>query len=188
LPPNRQRKDEIMTLRISALVLLGLAICTPQAFLVAQDSAETKVELQVVKYKDLASAVRAQRGKVVVIDLWADWCIPCKQAFPHLVALHKRYAKDGLVCMSVGLMGDLAEIKDKDKLLTFLQKQQATFPNFFLEEEVNLWQEKFGINGPPTIFVFNRQGQWLRFDSNDPNKQYDEHDVEKAVQGFLAAK
>lgn len=171
-------------LLVGSLLVLALLGVTP-----AQETTTPQIELQVVRYQELCAAVRAQRGKVVVVDLWADWCIPCKQAFPHLVELHRRYAKDGLVCMSVGLMIDRQEIKDKDKLLAFLQKQQATFPNFFLDEETNLWQEKFDINGPPAIFVFNRENKRAaKFDHNDPNRSWDHHDVEKIVKQLLQAR
>ncbi|MBL8798438.1 MAG: redoxin domain-containing protein [Planctomycetia bacterium] len=147
-----------------------------------QQPAAAPVELQVVKYGELCKAVRAQKGKVVVVDLWADWCIPCKMAFPHLVELHKRYAKDGLVCMSISL----DEAKDKQKPLAFLQKQNALFPNFLLDEEVSLWQEKFDINGPPAIFVFNRDNRRARkFDGNDPRIVYTHEDVEKLVKELL---
>lgn len=177
------------SLALQAFLVMSLVASRLPAAAQTKDQGTAKVELQIVKYKDLCAAVRAQRGKVVVVDLWADWCIPCKMAFPHLVQLHQRYAKDGLVCISVALMGDLQEVKDKDKVLAFLQKQQATFPNFFLEEEPALWQEKFDINGPPAIFVFNRDNKRAaKFDHNDPNRQYDEHDVEKVVKELLAAK
>lgn len=120
-----------------------------------------------------------------MVDLWADWCIPCKQAFPHLVELHKHYAKDGLVCVSVSL----DKVKDKDKALAFLQKMDARFPNYLLDEEFAFWQEKFDINGPPALFVFNRDNRLARkFDNNDPDKRYTHEDVEKLVQELLLKK
>jgi thiol-disulfide isomerase/thioredoxin len=172
-------------LRATVPVVLLLVLF---ANLSAQEAPAAKVELQVVKYKDLGAAIRNLRGKVVVVDLWADWCLPCKQAFPHHVELHKRYAKDGLVCVSVALMLELDEIKSKEKVLGFLRDQNANFPNYFLEEEPGVWGDNFKINGPPAHFVFNRQGKYVKFDHNDPNVNYDHSDIEKVVKEFLAAK
>jgi thiol-disulfide isomerase/thioredoxin len=55
-----------------------------------------EVQLQIVKRKGLDEELKKLRGQVVVLDVWADFCRPCKQEFPHLVALHKKYAGKGL--------------------------------------------------------------------------------------------
>src|SRR3954469_11639498 len=86
------------------------------------------VAVQVVKYDGLSALVKQHRGKVVVVDFWADYCVPCKREFPNLVKLHQQYAKDGLVAVSVSL-DELSEEGAKDKVMKFLQKQQATMTN-----------------------------------------------------------
>jgi thiol-disulfide isomerase/thioredoxin len=148
-----------------------------------------KVELKTVKYADLVKAVRDQRGKVVVIDLWGDFCLPCKREFHHLVELHRQYADKGLVCMSVAL--DLPADKDKPEpppgVRTFLQKQKAVFANYWLNEEPKVWQERWHIQGPPAVFVFDREGRRAgKFDSENPDKPLDYEDVKKLVHQLLA--
>ena len=53
------------------------------------------VALAAVDYDGLGKAIRGLRGKVVVVDIWATWCPPCKREFPELVKLHDKYAADG---------------------------------------------------------------------------------------------
>ncbi|HEX4590281.1 MAG TPA: TlpA disulfide reductase family protein [Gemmataceae bacterium] len=116
------------------------------------------VTVQVVKYDGLSALVKQHRGKVVVVDFWADYCIPCKREFPNLVKLHQQYAKDGLVAVSVSL-DELSEDGAKDKVMKFLQKQQATMTNLILDEKPAVWQAKLKIDGPPLVMVFNRNGE-----------------------------
>jgi len=100
------------------------------------------------------------------------------------VQLHQRDAKDGLVCMSVSV--DPAG--KRDDALKFLQKQPATFANYWLDEKDTFWQDKLDINGPPAFFVFDRQGKRAaKFTSDDPDKPFKFADVEKVVEQLLKA-
>jgi len=147
------------------------------------------VELKTVKYGELVKAVREQRGKVVVIDVWADFCTPCKREFHNLVELHQQHGSKGLVCMSVAL--DPAE-DDKEGtpppgVKKFLVTQKADFANFWLDESPKVWQERWHIQGPPAVFVFDRQGRRAaRFDSEDPDKPLKYENVKKLIADLLS--
>ena len=47
----------------------------------------------------------------------------------------------------------------KDKVLKFLQKQQATTTNLILDEKPDVWQAKLKIDGPPLVIVFDKDGK-----------------------------
>src|SRR2546423_874004 len=87
-------------------------------------------ELTDVTAEGLDQAVQARKGSVVVVDFWATWCGPCVERFPHLVALHKKYADHGLVCVSASI--DKAE--KRDDVRQFLARHGATFPNYLLTD------------------------------------------------------
>ena len=147
------------------------------------------VEVRAIKYRDLVQAVRSQRGKVVVIDVWADFCTPCKKEFHNLVEMHQRDGTKGLVCMSVAVDPP----KDKKApapppgTLAFLIRQKAAFANYWLNEDAKVWTERWGITGPPAVFVFDRQGRRAaKFDREDPDKSWEYDDVKKLVQKLLA--
>ena len=96
----------------------------------AEPKAVGPVELKETTIVDLDKAVAANKGKVVVIDLWFLGCAPCVKKFPQLVNHHKAMGKDGLVCMSLNVEPE--ELKKQDKVLEFLKKQEADFPNFIV--------------------------------------------------------
>jgi thiol-disulfide isomerase/thioredoxin len=136
----------LIALTAVALSCLGLAAQDPQ------------VQLATVNYDKLTEMVKLQKGKVVVVDFWADFCVPCKREFPNLVKMHQKYAADGLVAMSVAL-DDPTDEKAKARVVKFLQARQATFTNILLDEKPEVWQKQLDIDGPPCVYVFARSGQ-----------------------------
>ena len=136
------------------------------------------VTVKVVRYDGLTDLVKQHRGKVVVIDFWADYCVPCKREFPKLVALHEKHAKAGLVAVSVSL-DELSEDGAKDKVVKFLEQQRATMTNLILDEKPEVWQAKLKIDGPPLVMVFNKNGEL--------EQKFVDKDVDYAAIGKLVA-
>lgn len=148
----------------------------------------SNVQLKTIQYTDLVKAVRAERGKVIVVDLWGDFCLPCKREFPNLVELHQQYAGKGLVCMSVAVDAptDPKTPAPPPGALRFLTKQKAVFANYWLHEDGKLWTDRFGIDGVPAVFVFDRQGRRAAKFTNDKGQHFDYTDVRKVVEKLLA--
>jgi thiol-disulfide isomerase/thioredoxin len=151
---------------------------------VAAKPNDAPIQIQSVKYDQLKEALKAQKGKIVVVDVWGTFCIPCMKEFPHLVELHQEHAKDGVVCMSVSVDDPTPE--KKAKALEFLTKKGATFQNFLLDEDSEVWQKNWKVNGVPIVFVFNRDGsQAMMFNSEDPDKPFTYKDVKAKVEELL---
>ena len=49
----------------------------------------------------LARSLADDRGKVIVLNLWATWCPPCREEMPTLERLQERYGKEGVVVIAV---------------------------------------------------------------------------------------
>ena len=95
----------------NGLVLVALLIgCSPGGPESATDSAaeaqatptgtasELSVELVDVTVEEWREQLATLGGEIVVVDLWATWCIPCIERFPHMVELYHRY-RDGEVAV-----------------------------------------------------------------------------------------
>jgi glutathione peroxidase-family protein len=106
--------------------------------------------------------------------------LTCKKEFPHLVEMQKKYAKDGVVAVSVSL-DDLSDKEVRGRIETFLKAQHATFTNLILDEDVEAWQKKLGIDGMPAAFIYNRDGKVVKKFKDE----YTYEDVEKVVQELL---
>jgi thiol-disulfide isomerase/thioredoxin len=168
---------------VSLMVVVPLALAGTENGSVLP--APASVDLKIVKYGQLVEAVRALRGKVVVVDVWATYCLPCKQEFPNLVRLYHDHAKDGLACLSVSV----DEPARRDGALTFLRAKGAAFSNFLLDETGATWQGRWGINSIPVVFVFDRDGKRAaKFHSDDPDHSFTYADVRKLVERLLVSR
>lgn len=137
-------------------------------------SAETaKVEMKSVKPGELLKAIEGHKGKVVVVDVWASFCAPCKREFPHFTKLHAAYAADGVVCLSLSV----DEADDSGKALRFLQDQKATMTNYHLDDAKGELAESWGIESIPMVMVYGRDGKRAARFSNDVKEFTYEADV-----------
>ena len=94
--------------------------------------------------------LQAFRGRVVYLDFWASWCVPCRQSFPWMQALETHYQKQGLTVVAVNL--DLNR-SDADR---FLGKFQPTFDIRFDPHGESA--ERFKVQGMPTSAIIDRHG------------------------------
>jgi thiol-disulfide isomerase/thioredoxin len=97
------------------------------------------------------------RDKVLVLDLYATWCMPCRESIPHLVDLQKRYGPDGLAIVGLNVGGP----DDRVAVPAFAREFRITYTLGFPERELSdlLLSDSDAI---PQTFVFNRQGQLTR--------------------------
>jgi thiol-disulfide isomerase/thioredoxin len=142
---------------VTAVLLLGAA------GLRADDGpAANGVDLHVVNYKGLSDIIDRSKGKVVVVDFWSTTCLPCQREFPNLVRMHQEYARDGLVAVSVSLEENPLDTETRQKALAFLRRKNATLTNVMLNESTEVWQQKFDQATVPFVYVFNREGKWVK--------------------------
>jgi len=143
---------------------------------------EQAVELQILDWEAARGLVDQHKGKVVVLDLWATYCPPCVEEFPHLVKLHQEQ-KDKVACISVS--ADFDGTTDspeshREKVLKFLTEQKATFQNVLLSTDTeSLFGKKIPHESIPVVMVFNQKGE-LAGEFPDP-KNPDEFTYEKHV-------
>jgi thiol-disulfide isomerase/thioredoxin len=188
-----------LRLQLSAIAAcaFALALTCVDGSLYASDEAakaagdsEKAATLEPVKYEEFVRRIAANKSaKFTLVDCWATWCGPCKDAFPHVVAMHKKYSGKGLsvISMSFDDPTNKAHVADAKK---FLAEKKAVFTNFLLDEEMLETRfEKFDLISIPAAFLFGPDGKLLkRFTGDDPNNQFTYDDVEKAVVALLDGK
>jgi thiol-disulfide isomerase/thioredoxin len=96
--------------------------------------------------------------KVVIVDFWATWCVPCRREIPGFIELQSKYKDRGLVI--VGLSFD----RDKDIHDRWIKANQLNYLSIFAQTEegkteVAKFEKLIGqIEGFPTTLVINKDG------------------------------
>jgi cytochrome c biogenesis protein CcmG, thiol:disulfide interchange protein DsbE len=89
-------------------------------------------------------------GAVTLIDFWASWCGPCRQAFRHLDQLYRTYEGDGLVMLGVSIDEDPKAAK------RFWAAARPKFPVAW--DAAGGIRERFSVTQLPTTMLFDDQG------------------------------
>ena len=79
-----------------------------------------------VDAKGLAQRVAKERGRVVLVNFWATWCAPCREEFPELSRLQRKYGSRGLQVLGVST-DPASQMPGVEK---FLADQKPRFPNY----------------------------------------------------------
>ena len=91
-------------------------------------------------------------GKVVLIDFWATWCGPCRNALPHIRQIAKKFDGQPLIVLSISLD------KDADKWRTFVKENQMTWLQYRDGSFDGPVAKLFGVNAIPATFSIDADG------------------------------
>jgi thiol-disulfide isomerase/thioredoxin len=115
-------------------------------------------------------------GRVVWVDFWASWCVPCRRSFPWLNSMHRRYGSDGLQIIAVNL--------DKDRALAdrFLAEVPAEFALRF--DPAGELAKHFGVQAMPSSYLIDAEGNVLA--THAGFRTADTADYEQAIETALS--
>ncbi len=107
---------------------------------------------------DLPDSTVAQKlsdlkGKVVYVDFWASWCGPCKQSFPWMNEMQRKYGSKGLQIVAINVDAKRA---DADK---FLAQNSTAFALAFDSKGES--PRRFGVKAMPTSALIGADGKVL---------------------------
>lgn len=98
-------------------------------------------------------SLQQYRGKVVFLNFWATWCIPCREEMPALEQLHQKYQSEGLAVLGIDHKESAEQVK------TFFQKHALSFLSL-LDQQGAVFRD-YLVAGMPTTYLIGRDGQLL---------------------------
>lgn len=96
----------------------------------------------------------AYRGRPVILNFWASWCVPCRREMPALQATAARYADEGLLLLGMNqtYLDDLAAAR------AFVEELGLTFPNS-RDLSGAVGRDAYQVVGIPTTVFIDREGE-----------------------------
>ncbi|SMO32477.1 TlpA disulfide reductase family protein [Fodinibius sediminis] len=120
----------------------------------AQNQAEAK-DFKVQLVNGESFELSAQKGKVVLLNIWATWCAPCHEETPEFVDLYTQYRQQGLEILGVSI-----DKQGPSVVKPFMEKYEVNYPVVIDDGTI---MDKYGPTmGIPTTYIIGKEGQ-LRF-------------------------
>jgi len=162
---NAQRTNHLMNKPLIATMLI-LVLCAPLATLQAElPSPELSHELTRLEPPVTAPGFSLTdmdgeqhtlddyRGKVIMLNLWATWCPPCRREIPSMESIFQDLGDKGFVVLAVN------QFETPDHVFAYMG-QLSVYPTFpILFDQDSKVAELYGVKGLPTTLLINRQGQ-----------------------------
>ena len=99
-------------------------------------------------------------AKLVLLDLWASWCAPCRRASMEMMPLYEQYRSRGFMVIGVA-----RESESTEAMEAAIRKDGYTWPQLVeLDDRANIWSQYGCVNAAGRRILFNDEGEILAFD------------------------
>jgi peroxiredoxin len=154
------RKD-VSTIRVDRLQVLTLSLAERAAAnLVGQT-----IDLTLKDLSGVEQSLQSLRGRVVVLNFWATYCVPCRTEMPDLAAVQNEFAALGV--QVIGVSTD--DVADRAKVLQFVRETKVNFPIWIGGSAEHMVRFGLGTALPGTV-VLDREGKVAKIISGVVNQ------------------
>ena len=109
-------------------------------------------ELTLTDIQGVARSLADYRGQVVLVNLWATWCPPCREEMPAIEKMYTEYKDEGFVVLAI----DMTYQDDVTAVQPFVEKYGLSFP--VLLDETGTVGKAYQLKSLPSSYFINRDG------------------------------
>lgn len=137
---NKQKFKYICIAFLFALTLLAVS---------ANSHADDTVKK--IKISELKSVLESNKGKVVILDLWATWCPPCRKEIPGFINLYNKYKGNGVEIIGIAFDENGTEV-----VPSFIKKMGINYPVYL---DVGDIAQSYDLQAYPTTIIYGKNGK-----------------------------
>jgi thiol-disulfide isomerase/thioredoxin len=168
-----QKKKDASAIRVDTLEVLAASIAEREAASVLGQ----EVDLILKDPFGAEQRLSSFKGRIVVLNFWATYCVPCRKEMPDLAAIQNEYAALGV--QVIGASTDEAE--DRAKVLQFVKETKINFPIWMGATTPDMMRFGLGAALPGTVII-GRDGHVVKIISGVVNQA----DLKKQIDLMLA--
>jgi thiol-disulfide isomerase/thioredoxin len=169
-----KKKKNMGVFRVDALEVLSRSLAEQEAANVITQ----QVDLTLKDPFGTPQSLSSLKGRIVILNFWATYCIPCRKEMPDLAAIQNEYAAVGV--QVVGASTD--EVEDRAKVLQFVKETKVNFPIWMGATVADMI--RFGLGGAlPGTVVIGRDGRIAKVISG----VVDQAELKKQIDAMLAS-
>ncbi len=159
----------LFSLVLLAVLLIGCSGKKIEGVKIGEQARDFSLPDQTGKVYSLAG----QKGSVVLIRFWADWCPNCKEEMPRIDEVYRNLKDKGFVVLGVNVK------QGEEAVAAFIKENRISFPTPMDKDAAVA--KTYGVVGLPTTFIVDKDGNIREKVMGDMTKE----DVEKLVTPLL---
>ena len=169
-----QTRKDTSIFRVDSLTVLAPSLAEREAARVVGQ----EVELSLTDLSGSQQHLNSLKGRMVILNFWATYCVPCKSEMPDLAAIQNEFAALGV--QVIGASTD--ELADRQKVLQFVKDTKINFPVWIGATTVDMLRFGLGAALPGTV-VIGKDGRIGKVISGVVNQA----DLKKQIEAMLAS-
>jgi peroxiredoxin len=157
--PRKRLQYAAVLLLIGMYVLLQRYASLPKAPAIAPEDVQQRrpfpIDFTLPDLQGQSVRLSALRGQVILLNLWASWCYPCRTEIPSMQALYQEYRSKAFTILAIA-----SDSQGQASVRPFVEAHGLTFP-VLLDPDNTVGTQLF-VQGIPTTYLLDKQGQIVR--------------------------
>lgn len=147
-----KRYATILVLAVAAILLIGITFFQDRQEVGSQPGMIAE-NFTLPMHHQATGELNDYKGDVIILNMWASWCEPCRDEMPDLMRLQEDYDAKGLTILTVNMQKLERTLTDGPR---FIEELDIKLPIFF--DEDGTVYERYNIIGMPTTYIIARDG------------------------------
>ena len=143
--------EQIMSKRIYHVKYLSFTVLFTLTLFLFLANAHAGDSITKITASELKAVLGNNKGKVVIVDLWATWCPPCRKEIPGFINLYNKYKGNGVEIIGIAFDENGVEV-----VPPFVKKMGINYPIYLEGDGI---AQAYDLRAYPTTIIYGKDGK-----------------------------